>query len=101
MQEQTYARYALPGLLIVLVIGVLAILVIAGGSDDDKNDAGAKTPTTATAPKTSRKTITVRPGDSPSAIAERAGIPLERLLQLNPRVDPRALQVGDKLKLVP
>jgi len=101
MQEQTYARYALPGLLIVLVSAVLAILVISGGSGDGKDAAGAKSPTTATAPKTSRKTITVRAGDNPSAIAERAGLPLERLLELNPRLDPRALQVGDKLKLVP
>jgi len=101
MQEQTYARYALPGLLIVLVAGVLAVLVIIGGSGEGKDDAGAKAPPTATAPKTSRKTITVRAGDSPSTIAERAGIPLERLLELNPRLDPRALQVGDKLKLVP
>jgi len=101
MQEQTYARYALPGLLIVLVIGVLAILVIAGGSDEGKNDAGAKALPTATAPKSPRKTITVRAGDNPSAIAERAGIETERLLELNPRLDPRALQVGDKLKLVP
>ena len=101
MQEQTYARYALPGLLIVLVAGVLVVLVIIGGSGEGKDDAGAKAPPTATAPKTSRKTITVRAGDSPSTIAERAGIPLERLLELNPRLDPRALQVGDKLKLVP
>jgi len=101
MQEQTYARYALPGLLIVLVIGVLVILVISGGSGDGKGAAGAKSPTTATAPRTSRKTITVRAGDNPSAIADRAGIELERLLDLNPRLDPRALQVGDKLKLVP
>ena len=101
MQEQTYARYALPGLLIVLVIGLLVILVISGGSGDGKGAAGAKSPTTATAPRTSRKTITVRAGDNPSAIAERAGIEVERLLDLNPRLDPRALQVGDKLKLVP
>jgi len=101
MQEQTYARYALPGLLLVLVIGLLAILVIAGRSGDDKNAAGAKSPATTTAPKSSRKRITVRAGDNPSAIAERAEIPLERLLELNPRLDPRALQVGDKLKLVP
>jgi LysM repeat protein len=100
MEEQTYARYALPGLLLVLVIGLLAILVISGGSGDGK-DADASSVRTATVVKPSRKTITVRAGDNPSAIAERAGIPLERLLELNPRVDPRALQVGDTLKLVP
>jgi len=101
MQEQTYARYALPGVLLVLVIGVLVVLVASGGSNDDDKDAGAVSAPAATVPKPSRRTITVRAGDNPSAIAERAGIPIERLLELNPRVDPRALRVGDKLKLVP
>ncbi|MDQ3678349.1 MAG: LysM domain-containing protein [Actinomycetota bacterium] len=99
MQEQSYARFALPALLLTLVIGTLFVLVVAGGSDDDKK--ADKPQTTQTAPKTRKKSITVRPGDSPSAIAERAGIALERLQELNPRMDPRALHVGDKLKLAP
>jgi len=100
MQEQTYARYALPGLLLVLVIGLLVILVLNGGSNAN-DDAGAKSPPTTTAPRTAHKSVTVRAGDSPSAIADRSGITLEQLLELNPRVDPRALHVGDRLKLVP
>jgi len=101
MHEQNYARYALPGLLVILVSCVLAIFVISGSGGGGK-DAGAKpSPTTTTLPKPSHRTIRVRSGDNPSALAERAGIPLERLLELNPRLDPRALQVGDKLKLVP
>jgi len=99
-QEQTYARYALPGLLIVLVAGVLAVLVISGGSGAGKSDSGAKTPTV-TAPKPTHRSIRVRAGDNPGTLADRAGIPIERLLALNPRLDPRALQVGDRLKLVP
>lgn len=98
-QEQSYARYALPGLLLALVIGTLFILVVSEGSDEATKSGKAKT--TMTAPKTRKKSIKVRPGDTPYAIAERAGIPLERLEELNPRMDPRALHVGDRLKLVP
>jgi len=97
-QEQSYARFALPGLLLALVIGTLFILVVSGSSGEDKAD---KSQTTQTAPKTTRKSIRVRPGDNPSTIAERGGIPLERLEELNPRMDPRALHVGDRLKIVP
>jgi len=98
MREQSYARYALPGLLLALVIGTLFILVVSGSSGDEKAE---KQQTTQTAPKTKRTSLRVRPGDNPSTIAERAGISLERLEELNPRMDPRALHVGDRLKIVP
>jgi len=98
-QEQSYARFALPGLLLALVIGTLLVLVVSGSSGGD--DSSSKAQTTQTVAKPTRKTIRVRAGDNPSTIAERAGIPLETLQELNPRMDPRALHPGDKLKLVP
>jgi LysM repeat protein len=97
-QQQRYARYALPGLLLALVIGTLFILVVSGSSGNDKAD---KQTTTQTVAKKGPKTMRVRPGDSPSTIAERAGIPLETLEELNPRMDPRALHLGDRLKIRP
>lgn len=97
--EQSNARYALPGLLVALVIGTLLILVISGSSGEDKKSERAQTTQTVAKPR--QKTIRVKAGDNPSSIAERAGIPLETLEELNPRMDPRALHVGDKLKLVP
>jgi orotidine-5'-phosphate decarboxylase len=45
------------------------------------------------------KTYTVRPGDVLSGIAERTGVSLSRLQELNPDVDPQALRSGQKLKL--
>jgi LysM repeat protein len=97
--EQSNARYALPGLLLALVIGTLFILVVSGNESDDKTSDKAQTTQTVATPR--HKSIRVRAGDNPSAIAERAGIPLETLEELNPRMDPRALHPGDKLKLVP
>lgn len=46
-----------------------------------------------------RSTYRVKAGDSFSAIAEAQGIDVEALQELNPDVDPRALQPGQKLKL--
>jgi hypothetical protein len=46
-----------------------------------------------------RRTYTVRPGDTLALIAERTGVPVERLRELNPDVDPNNLTVGDKIKL--
>jgi len=45
------------------------------------------------------RTYTVRAGDVLSSIAERTGVPLSRLEELNPDVDPQALRTGQKLKL--
>jgi LysM repeat protein len=41
----------------------------------------------------------VKPGDSFGSIAERTGVPIERLEELNPDVDPQALVVGQRLRL--
>jgi LysM repeat protein len=97
-QEQSYARYALPALLITLVIGTLLVLVVSGSSNDKSS---AKAQTTQTVAKPRHKSIRVKSGDNPSTIADRAGITLDQLEELNPRMDPRALHPGDKLKLVP
>ena len=47
-----------------------------------------------------RKTYTVRPGDTLGLIAERTGVSVEELMQLNPKLDPNSLTVGQKIKLV-
>ena len=42
---------------------------------------------------------TVRPGDTPSSIAEETGVPLEEILRLNPDLDPQTLSPGERIKL--
>jgi len=42
---------------------------------------------------------TVKPGDTPSSIAEETGVPLEDILRLNPDLDPQTLSPGQRLKL--
>lgn len=53
--------------------------------------AGTSTPT--------RATYRVKPGDSFAAISQKTGVGVDKLSQLNPGIDPRALQPGQKLKL--
>ena len=44
-------------------------------------------------------TYTVKTGDTLASIAERTGVSVERLQELNPNLDPQALATGQKLKL--
>lgn len=63
-------------------------------SQSESSDGGTVTKTT-----TTRTSYTVKPGDSFAAIAEKLSIDVDVLSELNPDVDPRALQPGQKLKL--
>ena len=115
MEEIDVQRYALPTLLTVLFLGTFLVIVTSGGSDDEIVDRPARSATqtattavkrTTTTPKraaraASGRFVKVRPGDTPSSIADRSGISTERLLELNPSVEPDALKPGQTLKLAP
>jgi LysM repeat protein len=45
------------------------------------------------------RTYTVKPGDTPSGIAEKTGVPLTTIEALNPGLDPQTLSPGTRLKL--
>lgn len=97
------------GLCLIAVFGVLSSSGDDGGSagqqdakqqseqkgsgdssgNDDANDAA----------KPLKATYRVRAGDSFASIAEEYDVSVEELQQLNPDIDPRALQPGQKLKL--
>jgi LysM repeat protein len=49
--------------------------------------------------KHGRRFYTVKPGDTPSGIAEKTGVPLATIERLNPHLDPQALSPGTRLKL--
>ena len=59
------------------------------------------TATTASKKKKSakRKTYTVKSGDTASGIAEKTGVDLQTLYELNPELDPSSLAPGQKIKL--
>ncbi|HEX4807021.1 MAG TPA: LysM domain-containing protein [Conexibacter sp.] len=51
--------------------------------------------------RSSPRTYAVQPGDTLSVIAAKTHVSLERIQQLNPNVDPQALQTGQRIKLAP
>jgi len=49
--------------------------------------------------KKKRKIYVVKAGDTPSGIAEKNDISLEKLLDLNPDLDPQTMAPGQKVRL--
>jgi LysM repeat protein len=45
------------------------------------------------------RSYTVKSGDTLQAISEKTGIPVEKLQELNPQLDPQQLVSGQKIKL--
>jgi LysM repeat protein len=45
------------------------------------------------------RTYTVKSGDTLGSISEKTGIPIEKLQELNPQLDPQQLVSGQKIKL--
>ena len=61
-------------------------------------------PTPATKPPVVHTTPTarfykVRPGDTLTGVAAKSGISLTRLLRLNPKLQPTALFIGERIRL--
>jgi LysM repeat protein len=110
MTRRNPARLLAP-LALVAVAAALFVIVSNGSGGPGDESAG---PASSSAPASGRTTATpasrstrtrrrstyrVRAGDTPSGIAERTGISVARLLELNPDLDAQALTVGQRLKL--
>jgi LysM repeat protein len=98
------ARVLAPIALIIFAIACFTVLSNQDSSGSAKSsDSAATKAAAATAAKKAagptRSTYKVKPGDSFAAIAEKQGIDVQTLQELNPDIDPRALQPGQKLKL--
>ena len=105
-------RMLAPALLALFALVLLVVVVASlggGGSDSDSDDSRTTTekPTrtrTTEQPRpdgaaTGRRVYVVKPGDSLVRIAQQTEVPIERLLALNPSVDPQALVTGQRIKL--
>jgi LysM repeat protein len=102
------ARLLAPIALVATAVALFGIVASGGGGSNGgaaggaAPDTGQKTQSASPTPskkKATRQTYTVKPGDTPSTIAEQAGIPLDQLLELNPNLDPQSLNPGDKLRI--
>jgi LysM repeat protein len=94
----------------VVVFGIAALLVVAnsgssgGGSQGatklEQQDLGAQQKAAARRRRLLAKgTYTVRRNDTFGSISEKTGVPVDRLQELNPDVDPQSLHAGEKIKL--
>lgn len=89
---------------VALAAAVVAVIMVIGsatGEDSEKPVAKKNNPAkkTRTKRRTKAKTYEVKEGDSLTAIASQTGVPVDRLEELNPDLDPQALTIGQKLKL--
>ena len=111
MPRRSPARFLAP----LAIVAFLVALVVVVSSSGDPATSGSGAPDAAATPersaserksersgsqrRTGRKTYRVRPGDTPSTIAERTGVSLEELEALNPDIDPQQLTPGQRLRL--
>jgi LysM repeat protein len=105
MARRSPARLLAPLALVGFVIALL-VIINGAGSDGNSDKTGATPAASATATPTrkqkarkQRKRYVVKPGDTPSGIAEKTGVPLSQILELNPDLDDQSLTVGDKIRL--
>jgi LysM repeat protein len=91
-----------------LAAASVAILLIRAGLDNDSNP-GPRPPATTRSARTNpqpattasrqpqRRTYTIQAGDTLRSVALDQGTTVERLLELNPQIDPTSLQVGQRI----
>ena len=105
MARRSPARLLAP---LALVAFVVALLVVINGAGSDggseksaarRRERDRRPPTKKQKARKQRKRYVVKAGDTPSGIAEKTGVPLSQILELNPDLDDQTLTVGDKLKL--
>jgi LysM repeat protein len=82
-----------------VVLVVVVAISLEGSDDGGDRERPAQEQSEADGSDEEEKFYVVQPGDTFSTIAEEQGVPEERLQQLNPDLDPQALNVGVRVKL--
>ena len=111
-QPQSSARLLAPIALAVATITALVILASAGGDGHKESSGPTKAEQRdlrlerqrarsrrAARPVARPSVYVIRTGDTLGAIAEKTGVTVERLQELNPTLDPQALTSGQRIKL--
>ena len=106
MAGRSPARFLAP---LALVASALALYLVVDATRPDEtesqqaqtvNEPATKSQKKKAAKKRARRrTYVVKGGDTPSGIAEKTGVPLARILALNPDLDPQTLTPGTTIKL--
>jgi LysM repeat protein len=90
--------------LVLAAVAIVLVIQASEGSDGDSKDSAAKTTSTEQQPTQTTKqrvrpSYTVKLNDNLGLIAEKTGVSVARLEELNPELDPQNLIVGQKIKL--
>ena len=93
------ARVLAPAALGAFVLVVVLVIVLSGGGSGGRPAASGSGARHSARAHHRRRFYKVRRGQTLSSIAERTGIPIERLRELNPQLDPELLRPGQRLKL--
>jgi LysM repeat protein len=107
MAGRSPARFLAP---LALVGFALALFIVVSNTTKDDGNTPAGRDASQPSQSSSRngagkkkqrapRRYTIKAGDTPSGIAEKVNVPLERILELNPRLDPQTLTPGTKIKL--
>jgi LysM repeat protein len=88
---------------LVLLVCAAAVLVIVQRTLSEEGSSPGKATTstvqTQTAATRGPKTYRVRSGDTLGSIAEKVDVSVDKLMELNPDVDPQTLRAGQRLRL--
>jgi len=110
MARRSPARFLAPIALVAVAVALYTVVQDARDpADGESGTPAGATATPSASGETSkkksksstkkRKTYTVKAGDTPSGIAEKTGVSLETLQELNPDLDPQTLAPGQRIKL--
>ena len=104
------ARYVAPAAFLLVI--TVAVLLVRAGLEGGGGNATTTAPATKPRPVTTRVTTTrpkpkpaarrfytIESGDTLETVAAKFGTTTEKLLALNPNVDPHALSVGQKIRI--
>ena len=103
--QSSPARYAAIAALVIAFIVIIVLIGSSLGGGDDSSSNGSPVPAQKQGKSKGsgggeRKVYIVKPGDCClSQIAQKTGVDIEMLEQLNPKLDPQAIHSGDKVKL--
>ena len=108
-RRRSPGRLLAPISLIAFILA-LFIVIATSGTDEDSSDSGnnisqqqseqvSTTGETTTTPTVTGNFYPVKTGDTLAGIAEEVGVPVARLQELNPALDPQALVSGQKIRI--
>jgi LysM repeat protein len=106
-RRRSSARLIAPLALLLCAVALATVVISSSAVDGDETSGDRTSERTTTGPpaqtdRQSRRRLrnyTVKAGDTLGAIAEKTGVSVERLLVLNPELDPQALVAGQRIRL--